>query len=242
MSMYPQQNQGLRKPFELEYANDNRAVSNFFNMVYAWMAVGLAVTAVIGWVVSQNHSLLLTIYGNKGGYLVFSLGAFAIAWYAQSQAGRLSANTSTVLFLLYAAILGMLLSGIFLIYPARTLISAFVVTGGVFGGMSVYGFVTKRNLAGIGSILIMCVWGLFLASIVNIFVASDAMSWLITYGVLIVFIGLTAFQTQQLKAIAEHFGTDSVMAPRMAIYGSLVLYIAFINLFLAILRIMGDRK
>lgn len=241
MSMYPQPGQGARKPFELEYANDNKAVSNFFNMVYAWMAVGLALTAAVAWMVSQNTDLMRTIYGNKGGYLIFSLAAFGIAWYAQSQAGRLSANTSTILFLLYAGILGMLLSGIFLVYSPKTLISAFLMTGGVFGGMSIYGFVTKKDLSGIGSILIMCVWGLLLASLVNIFVGNSALSWLITYGILIVFIGLTAYETQQLKQIAYAVGTDSVMAPRMAIYGSLILYISFINLFLSILRILGDR-
>lgn len=241
MSMYPQ-GSGYRKPFELEYATDNRAVSSFFNVVYAWMAVGIALTAAIGYLVSQNTDIMRMVYGNRAGYFIFGLAAFAIAMIVQTQATKLNANVSTALFLLYAGILGMLLSGIFKIYPTRTLFSAFLLTGGVFGGMSVYGFVTKRDLTRMGSILIMCFWGLFLASIVNIFVASGAMSWLITYGILAVFIGITAFQTQALKEIAHQVAGDQVMAPRMAIYGALVLYIAFINIFLSILRILGDRK
>ncbi|HSI34051.1 MAG: Bax inhibitor-1 family protein [Phycisphaerae bacterium] len=240
MSMYPQPGQQpMRRPYELEYANDNRAVSNFFNMVYAWMAVGLALTAAVAYMVAQTDFLYRT---PKGMFAIFGLAAFGISLFVQFQAGKISANLSTVLFLLYAGILGVLLSGIFLVYSPKTLLSAFLLTGGVFGGMSVYGFITKKDLSRMGSILIMCFWGLFLASIVNIFVANNAMSWLITYGILIVFIGLTAYETQQLKEIAYAVGTDATMAPRMAIYGSLILYISFINIFLSILRILGDRE
>ena len=241
MNMYPQ-GSGMRKPFELEYATDNRAVTSFFNVVYAWMAVGIALTAAVGWMVSQNTEIMKVVYGSRAGYLIFGLAAFGIAMFVQTQATKISANVSTVLFLAYAGILGMLLSGIFIIYPSKTLFSAFLLTGGVFGGMSVYGFVTKRDLSRMGSILIMCFWGLFLASIVNLFVASGAMSWLITYGILAVFIGITAYQTQMLKEVAQQVAGDQVMAPRMAIFGALVLYIAFINIFLSILRILGDRK
>jgi FtsH-binding integral membrane protein len=205
------------------------------------MAVGIALTAAVAWFASQNISMLETIYGNKGGYLLFGLLAFAIAWYAQAQAGKLSANVATVLFLVYATIIGMLISGIFLVYSPKVLISAFLLTAGTFGGMSVYGFVTKRDLSRIGSILIMCVWGLIIASLVNfIFLNSGPLSWIITYGVLAVFIGLTAYETQMLKEIAHSVGDDPVMAPRFAIFGSLVLYISFINIFLSLLRILGS--
>jgi FtsH-binding integral membrane protein len=235
--MYPQSN--VRRPIDLEYARDNRATVNFFNTVYAWMAVGLALTAAVAWFASQSMATVQMIYGNRGGYLLFGLIAFAIAWYAQSQAGKMSANLATLLFLLYAGIIGALISGIFLIYSPKVLISAFLLTAGTFGGMSVYGFVTKRDLTRIGSILIMCAWGLIIASVVNIFIASGPLSWVITYGVLAVFIGITAYQTQVLKQIALAVGDDPVLAPRYAIFGSLVLYIAFINIFLSILRILG---
>ena len=114
MSMYPQQDQGLRKPWELEYANDNKAVSNFFNMVYAWMAVGLAVTAACAWFGSQHIHQLAAI--GKGGLIVMGLAAFGISMLVQASAGRMQANVATVLFLIYAAIIGFLLSGIFLVY------------------------------------------------------------------------------------------------------------------------------
>ena len=137
---------------------------------------------------------------------------------------------------------GALVAGIFLIYPARTLIAAFVLTGGTFGSMSVYGFVTKRDLSGMGSIFIMALWGFIIASLVNFWLANNALSWIITYGILILFIGITAYETQMLRRMAMQLGSNREMATRYAIVGSLVLYISFINLFLAILRILGDRR
>ena len=240
MSMYPQS--GLRKPWELEYSRDDRAISKFFNVVYAWMAVGLAVTAAVAWFASQSNVVLHTIYGSRGGYALFGLGAFAVAMVVQSAAHRINANVATGLFLLYAALIGMLICGIFRVYPSNILFTAFLVTGGTFAGMSVFGFVTKRDLSRMGSILIMCAWGLFIGSIANIFFASDAFSWFITYGVLIVFIGLTAYDTQKLREIAVQVADNPALAPRYAIVGSLWLYVDFINIFLSILRILGSRK
>jgi FtsH-binding integral membrane protein len=155
---------------------------------------------------------------------------------------RINPGLATVLFLAYAALLGALVSGIFVVYQLSTIGGAFLMTAGVFGGMSVYGFVTKRDLSGMQSMLIMCVWGLFLATIVNFFIASDALSWLITYVVLAVFIGLTAADTQMLKRLAEQTQGDSRAAASYAIIGSLRLYLDFMNMFFSILRIMGKRR
>ena len=182
------------------------------------------------------------VYASRGGYVVIVLAAFALSWFVQSQAGRLSVGVSTALFLVYATVIGALIAGIFLIDPARTLVAAFVLTGGTFGAMSVYGFVTKRDLSRIGSICVMLVMGVFIASLVNLWLANSAMSWFITYAVLILFIGITAWETQMLRNMAVQFGNNRELATRYAIVGSLVLYISFINLFLSILRILGDRR
>jgi FtsH-binding integral membrane protein len=244
MSQVPNQQFGYRAADQLDY--ESRAgtltVSQFFNTVYAWMCVGLAVTACVGWYFSQNMELLRVIYGNKGGYLAIGLGAFAIAWFVQSQAGKLTFGVATVLFLVYAAIIGALLSGIFLVYPPRTLISAFLLTAGTFGGMSVYGFVTKRDLSRIGSIAVMLALGFVVASFVNLWLQNDALGWVITYAILVLFVIITAYETQHLRQIAIQFADSPEMAARYAIVGSLVLYIAFINLFIAILRILGGRR
>jgi FtsH-binding integral membrane protein len=239
--MYPES--GARKPWELEYARDDKSMSKFFNVVYAWMAVGLAVTASVAFVVSQNISILRGIFaGGPAVAIVILLGMFALAWGVQAAALRINANVATALFILYAALMGVLVSWIFIVYRMQTLGAAFLITGGTFGAMSVYGFVTKRDLTAIGSFLIMCVFGLIIASVVNLFIANNALSWLITYGVLAVFIGLTAYETQKLKVLAQQYGNDPAIAPRIAIIGSLLLYIAFINMFMSILRILGDRK
>lgn len=237
MSMYPDARRA-----QLDYATDERSIYSFFNAVYAWMAVGLALTAVVAYVVAHTPALLQIIYGGKAIVLVMALGAFGIAWYVQSQIGRISTGVATALFLLYATIMGAMISYVFIVYSMATLGAAFLMTAGVFGAMSLYGFVTKRDLTSIGSFLCMCVIGLFLASIVNLFLASNALSWVITYAVLAVFIGITAWETQQLKNMAYEYQGNGVMLSRIAIVGSLVLYIAFINLFLSILRILGDRR
>src|SRR5436190_4781915 len=132
MSMYPEQS-GLRKPWELEYARDDKSIAKFFNVVYAWMAVGLAVTASVAYFCSQSQAALRIIYGGGIGVaVVIALGMFAIAWGVQTAALRISAGVATGLFLLYAALMGALLSGIFIIYKMPTIGSAFVITGGVF--------------------------------------------------------------------------------------------------------------
>lgn len=244
MSQYPQyQNWQPARPHELEYGAGERVALNFFNVVYAWMAVGLALTGVVAWLVAQNDQLMSVVYASRGTYILLGLGAFGIAMLVQFVGLRISPIASTGLFLLYAAILGALLAGIFHVYEHSTIFASFLMTGGVFGGMSVYGFVTKRDLTRMGSILIMCVWGLILASIVNVFFArSELISWIITYAVLAVFIGITAYETQRLKEVAYATQGDPSSASRHAIVGALRLYIAFINIFLSILRIMGDRR
>lgn len=242
MSQFPQQQS---RPYGLNYAEpttDEMTLSRFFNTVYAWMAVGLALTALVGYMVSQSEALRQTLYASKGVIFVIALGAFALAWYVQSQVGRMAAGTATVLYLIYATVMGVLLASIFIVYPVKTLLAAFLLTAGTFAGLSIYGFVTKRNLTGIGRIAVMFAIGFFIASLVNFWIANNALSWIITYGILIVFIVITAYETQMLKNMAIQLADNPAMAQRVAIVGALVLYISFINLFLSILRIIGDRR
>lgn len=243
MSQFPSQQSS--RPYGLNYAGpttDEMTLSRFFNTVYAWMAVGLAVTALVGYLVSGSTAMLQMLYANKLVYVFIALSAFGLSWYVQSQVGRMSSGTATALFMVYAVIMGLLLSGIFLIYPITTLVSAFLLTAGTFGAMSVYGFVTKRNLTGIGSIAVMLAFGFIIASFVNILIASNTLSWIITYAILVLFVIITAYETQMLKNMAIQLAQNPEMAQRVAIVGALVLYISFINLFLSILRIIGDRR
>jgi len=229
-------------PTPLDYA-PARDVSTFrfFNQVYAWMFVGLMVTAVVGYGASTVPVIARSM-ASPGIAITAALGMFALAWGAQSAAMRLGVAAGLSLFVLYAALMGVLTSYIYLVYTVDTLLGAFLVTGGVFGAMSVVGFVIKKDLSGIGRIAMMSVLGLFAASLFNVFFASNALSWFITYGVLIVFIIITAYKTQDLKNIASKFADNPELLNRAAVLGSIMLYITFINLFLAILRIMGSRK
>lgn len=239
MSMYPDANS---RRIELEYGTTEKSMFNFFNAVYAWMAVGLALTAAVGWLVSQSPAMLNMIYGSKFVLIATGLGMFAIAWATQSVALRISAAAGTALFLLYAALMGVFISYIFVVYKAGSLLSAFLVTGGVFGVMSVYGYVTKRDLTRIGTFAVMGMLGLFIASLVNVFFASTMIDWIITYAVLAFTIIIAAYKTQDLKNLAMEFEGQPDMLARISVVGSLVLYITFINMFLAVLRIMGSRR
>jgi FtsH-binding integral membrane protein len=206
------------------------------------MAVGLAVTACVGLLFSQQPALLKVIYGSKFGYIAIILGMTMLAFAVRGAAMNISAAAGTGLFLLYAALMGALISGIFIIYPWQTLVSAFFLTGGVFAVMSIYGYVTKKDLTSIGSFMIMTVIGLFIASLINVFLRNDLMGWIITYGILIAFVLLTAYDTQKLKEIAYATDGDPALASRLAIVGSLNLYVDFINIFLSLLRILGRKE
>jgi hypothetical protein len=206
------------------------------------MAVGLAVTACVGLLFAKSPGLMRVVYANQFVYVAILLGMVGLAWAVQAAALRMSAAAGTGLFLLYSALMGALISGIFIVYPWPTIVSAFFMTAGVFGAMSVYGFVTKRDLTSLGSFMFMVVVGLFLASLVNVFLRNDLMGWIITYGVLIAFVLLTAYDTQKLKNIAQQTAGDANLQARLAIIGSLSLYVDFINIFMAILRILGSRR
>lgn len=231
----------IRKPIDLSGRIGENAVFNFFNAVYAWMCVGLAVTAVTGWAVSQNRAMVLAF--NQGGLaLIFLVGLVLFAGFVQSIALRISAFAGTVLFLLFAALMGAFLSSIFIVYSLGTIGSAFFLTAGTFGAMSIYGFITKKDLTSVGSFLIMAMWGAFLALIVNFFLASGPLSWILTYAILAIFIGMTAYDTQKLKSFAYQYQGDAVISSRMVVVGSLILYLDFINMFLSILRILGGKR
>ncbi|MGA2501458.1 MAG: Bax inhibitor-1/YccA family protein [Tepidisphaeraceae bacterium] len=240
MSQFPESFTN-RKPIELEYGTDDRAVFNFFNAVYAWMSTALAVTAASAWLTSQNFELVKVLY-TRGISIAIMLGLVALVLVIRPVAYRISAAAATVLFLIYAGLVGMAISGIFVVYKLSSIGGVFVVTAGMFGGMSVFGFITKRNLTTIGSLCMMAFWGIFLAAIVNIFLGSSGLSWLISFIGVFVFTGLMAYDTQKLRTLANETGNNADMAARVAIIGSLELYLDFINLFLSLLRLLGSRK
>jgi FtsH-binding integral membrane protein len=228
------------KPFEFTGAGST-AVTRFFNAVYAWMAAGLALTGLVAWMVSSNQSLVLTVH-NPIVFILLFVAEIALVMVISRAINRINAAAATALFLLFAAINGLVLSVIFLVYAHAVLTSAFLITGGTFAVMSVWGMVTRADLTRLGSILYMALVGIIIASLVNFFMHSSGLNLVISYIGVLVFVGLTAYDTQKLKMIAQQTENDPALAARLSIVGSLMLYLDFINLFLFILRIMGDRR
>lgn len=217
-------------------------LATFFNTVYAWMAAGLALTAVVAKFISLNWASVGPVIQHLWlPILIVQLVlVFAISRGVQSM--RMPVGLATGLFLLYSATNGLMLSVLFIVYPQATLVSALVVTAGTFGITSLWGFFTKKDLSGFGRILFMLLVGLVLASIVNMFVASTALNWALTYLGVAIFVGLTAYDTQALKVMALQMAGDGNALSRLAIAGALKLYLDFLNLFLFILQIMGNQE
>jgi FtsH-binding integral membrane protein len=239
MSQFPNSD----RAYDLQYQSrvGTSTVTQFFNAVYAWMAAGLALTAVVAWYVSNDPMLMRRIFSGPTliGLIIAELGLVLVIGRAIN---KISTGVATGLFLLYSALNGLTLSAIFIVYAHSTIASAFIVTAGTFGAVSLYGFVTKTDLTRLGSFLFMALIGLILASVVNMFMASSTLHWIITYAGVLIFVGLTAYDTQKLKLIAIETENNPALAARLSIIGALSLYLDFINLFLFILRIMGDRR
>jgi len=217
----------------------NPVLMRFFNAVYGWMCVGLAITGAVAWIVATDYPGVVVM--GKASLLLFVAEIVLIIPIAGA-VNRINATVATLLFLLFSALNGVSLSIIFLVYAHGLIASAFFIAAGTFGAMSVFGMVTKINLAPIWRYLIMALIGLIIASLFTAFSHNSMLEVAINYLGVFLFVGLTAYDTQRLKAIALQTQNNPAMASRMAIVGSLSLYLDFINLFLFILNLMSDRR
>jgi len=214
------------------------AQNSLIRRVYAWMGGGLLVTALLAMVTLSSPALLNAVFGNRLVFYGLILGELGLVIAISGAIDRLSASAASLLFILYAAMNGVTMSVIFAMYTAESIASTFIITAATFGAMSAYGFVTKRDLTGWGSFLFMGLIGVVIASLVNLFTRSSAASWIISALGVIVFTGLAAYDTWKIKAMAAA-GADG---RKPAILGALTLYLDFINLFLMLLRLLGNRR
>ena len=223
-----------------------RSDSTFRSMlqqVYGWMAAGLALTGLVAWYVSQSETLLALIFGQQLVFFGLILAQLGLVMGLSWGLSRMSAAVATGGFILYSAISGVTLAAIFLVYTTESIASTFFVTGAVFGAMSLYGYTTKSDLSSWGSYLFMALIGLIIASLVNIFLQSTAIYWVTTYAGVLLFVGLTAYDTQKLKQLSNNINErDTETFQKMVILGALTLYLDFINLFLYLLRLLGKRR
>ena len=212
--------------------------------VYLWMAMGLMLTAVVSVVVVSSPFLLGLVFGTPAiiwGLLIFELIlVIAISRVVMS----VSSGAGLALFFVYAAVNGLTLSVIFLVYDLGTIGLAFITTAVTFGVMSVVGYTTKQDLTRWGGLLLMALIGLIIASIVNMFLASTALDWIVTYAGILIFMGLTVYDTNRIKKMTYALASqgETNLADRIAVMGALRLYLDFINLFLFILRLLGRRR
>lgn len=214
-----------------------------FRKVYLWMSFALFITGITALLVADSPSLAGMILGNKIVFYGLLIGEIALVWYLSARISSLSLQSATLMFILYSVLNGATLSIIFLVFTTESLASTFFVTAGTFGAMSLYGYVTKKDLSSLGSILFMALIGLIIASVVNLFLNNEVLYWIVTYAGVLIFVGLTAYDTQKIKRIFAQEGTEiNETTQKYALMGALTLYLDFINLFLYLLRILGNRK
>ena len=215
-------------------------VNEFVRSVYNWMAIGLAVTGFAAFYVSNNDSILRVIVSPMIQIVLF-IAVIGLVVFINGMMNRISAGTATGLFVVYASLMGVMLAPIFLVYTQTSITSTFFICAGTFVACSIYGWTTKRDLTSMGGFLMMGLIGIIIASVVNMFIQSSTMHYVISYIGVIVFVGLTAYDTQKLKnmALTQPAGLDGSVTRKAAILGALSLYLDFINLFLFLLRIFG---
>ena len=210
--------------------------------VYVWMTLALAITGFTAYGVATSPGILQAIYTNQILFWGLIIAEFALVFGVSAAINRLSLTTATLMFILYSVINGALLSYIFLAYTASSVATVVFITAGTFGAMALIGYTTKADLSSMGKILFMALIGLIIATVVNLFIKSDGLTMILSYVGVLIFVGLTAYDTQKIKQMLMQAPDASEAAQKMALLGALTLYLDFVNLFIYLLRIFGKRE
>ncbi len=225
----------------VETAGSGEMVRRFMLAVYNWMTLGLGLTAVVAFGIGRT-SFLKLIIEIPGLLWVIIIAQFLVVIGMTSLMKKIPAIVAVGLFFVYAFLTGVTFSTLFLIYTESSISYTFFTCAAMFGGVSVFGYITKMDLTRFGGFLIMALFGLIIASVINIFLHSSTIYWLTSYAGVIIFVGLTAWDTQKIKQMGMFMDTNSEDGKKASIFGALMLYLDFVNLFLYLLRIMGSRK
>lgn len=221
--------------------NAGTLANKVMRRVYVKMLVAMLVTAATSMYVSSNEAILQLIFGNSFVTIGLVISQIAVVLVLSGRLNKLSITSATLLFYLYSVLTGVVFSSILLLYTATSVGMTFLITAGVFAAMSIYGFATSNDLTKFGSIMFMALIGLIICSVVNIFLKSSGMEWIISLAGVAIFIGLTAWDTQKIKNAAM-YATDGTSAEKLATFGALSLYLDFVNLFLYLLRFFGGSR
>lgn len=227
-----------------EYSRDRAASLEgaFFRRVYNWMVAGLTLTGLLAYLTASSPALQQIVYGNPIVFYLLIGAELVMVLVLAGRVDRMQASTAGTMFIIYSLLNGLTMSFIFMAYAKTDIYLAFFVSAGAFGAMSLYGYATKKSLASWGGFLTMGLFGIIIASVVNIFLQSDVVHWLVSYAGVLVFVGLTAYDTQRLKVMAARGFAGEDMETKAAVMGALALYLDFINLFLMLLRIFGGSR
>ncbi|MDP1723899.1 MAG: Bax inhibitor-1/YccA family protein [Alphaproteobacteria bacterium] len=209
--------------------------------VYNYMAAALGLTGLIAYFVGTNPAMMTTLIKNPVLFWVIALAPIALVFFLSFRIAHMSFATAQLTFWIFAALMGLSLASIFVVYTQESIARVFFITAGTFAAMSIYGYTTKRDLTNMGSFLMMGLIGIIIASVVNIFLKSSGLGFAISILGVLIFVGLTAYDTQKIKEMYME-SDDSTISGKKAIMGALALYLDFINLFLMLLRLFGDRK
>ena len=210
--------------------------------VYVWMTLALVITGFTAYGVANSPGVLQAIYTNQILFWGLIIAEFALVIGVSAAINRLSLTTATLMFILYSVINGALLSFIFLAYTASSVATVFFITAGTFGAMALIGYTTKTDLSSMGKILFMALIGLVIATLVNLFIKSSGLTMILSYVGVLVFVGLTAWDSQKIKQMLMQAPDAGESAQKLALLGALTLYLDFINLFIYLLRIFGKRE
>ncbi|MBR0260099.1 MAG: Bax inhibitor-1/YccA family protein [Prevotella sp.] len=210
--------------------------------VYVWMTLALVITGFTAYGVANSPGILQAIYTNQILFWGLIIAEFALVFGVSAAINKLSLTTATLMFILYSVINGALLSYIFLAYTASSVATVFFITAGTFAAMAIVGYTTKTDLSSMGKILFMALIGLIIATLVNIFIKSDGLTMILSYVGVLIFVGLTAWDSQKIKQMLLQAPDADEGAQKLALLGALTLYLDFINLFIYLLRIFGRRE
>ncbi|MCI6129825.1 Bax inhibitor-1/YccA family protein [Prevotella sp.] len=226
--------------------NKDYAMSTAFpalmRKVFVWMTLALAITGLTAYGVATSPTILSLIFSSKVTFFGLIIAEFALVFAISGAINRLSLSTATMLFILYSVINGATLSSIFFAFSVATISKVFFITAGTFGAMALVGYTTKTDLTSMGKLLFMALLGIIIASVVNMFVASSGLDLILSYVGVLVFVGLTAYDTQKIKQMCQAAPDASESSQKLALIGALSLYLDFINLFLYLLRIFGNNR
>lgn len=209
--------------------------------VYLWMTLALVVTGMTAYYVASSPAILYALGSNQIVFWGLFIGELVLVFVLSSRIMSLSFVTASLMFVIYSIMNGVFFSFILLAYTEQSIATTFLITAGTFGAMSLFGFVTKRDLSTMGRILFMLLIGLLIATVVNIFMKAEGLALILNYAGVVIFVGLTAYDTQSIKQMLQEHG-DKEGAEKIALLGSLSLYLDFINLFIYLLRFFGESR